>query len=220
MIRPMLIAAVGVVWLACSGPAHAQDDVVLHIIADKSVVMPGESVKLQLWARLEPGVGAPSLWNLPGSPPEWGTVHALHSISFNVYLVGATAKWSEYQIGPGKSFGSFGAPIFASNGLFKNVLYHDYITYQLTENLLYSVTLTPQSYEATTLWLVPDNPSSKPVVMLDLPSQPKPMGSVWSFAGENLAIQIVPAPGVLGALGLLAAWGTRRRRWARFTHRP
>jgi hypothetical protein len=99
MRRTMIQMVVGLATLCGAMPAFAQQsspigEMVLYATLDKSTLLPGESVKVSMWAKLEPGVGTPVQYiNQVGT---WdATVWAYRSAHFNLLVNGPDGNWVE-----------------------------------------------------------------------------------------------------------------------------
>jgi len=197
-------------WLmGCALTAFGQKTVTIHLKPDKTVMQPEDVLTIEIWGRLDPGVGSQVLWNPGnGNPIELGTVEALGIAQFWVSVGEQPVKWLGWTPGPGTAFPL--SPKFGSNAV---VVGCGASAVKQTDNLLLTVTLQLANPVEGVLNFVPWNPGYSNVVVLSVPSQPNVVGDAWTLLGEPLQIQVIPTPGV-AFLPMLAAIATiaRRRR--------
>ncbi len=184
-----------------SGKKAFAETVTLHVKADKSVLLPGEHLTLDVFARLDPGVGAPSFWYPPnGGSPIPGTVAALGGFGGH-FLVSEreVSIWSDFKKNP--QLAQSTPPSFASDGIFWINLFNEPSVFS-TDTLLFSVSITLKDYSPGQVIFMED-PSAWGMAgpYLDVPGYGY-QGNYWTLIHEPLIIPIVPSPGAacLGAV--------------------
>ncbi len=76
--------------LACSGSAEL---ITIYAVPNKTVIGFGEELQLDLYAKLDPGIGGEVLWYPPnGDPPKLGIVAALGKVGFDMRIRGITGS--------------------------------------------------------------------------------------------------------------------------------
>jgi hypothetical protein len=187
----------------------AQETITIHIKPDKTVMQLDDTLKLEFWAKLDPGIGAQVLWN-PGNgfPPEWGIVLSHDTTQFLMQVGPQPVKWLGFKPGPGIYFptGFKSAPNGLGIGATGPGLYE-------SDTLLFTISLKLKDPVPGTLSFGNYYSPYVSGPSLSVPSQPTPVPDWWTFVGEPLEIQVIPAPGV-SALALVAgvALASRRRR--------
>jgi hypothetical protein len=198
--------------VVCYSATSGQETITLTVKADKQVVAPGESLKIEVWARLDPGVGSATTWNpLQGGPPEPGVVTQLGLTQFDLFIDNQTVKWTNWTLGPDAQFFGNGAPNFGPGGIFKNTVG---MKISATDNFLYSATMLIQPGNLGPMYFSPEtNPIFTQLVGLSVASQPTIVLDAWTFVGVPMQIQVIPAPSV-STLSLVAGVlvASRRRR--------
>jgi hypothetical protein len=183
------ILVVLMVLTALGTRAYADGTITIHLKPDKEVMQLNDTLKVEVWAKLDPGVGAQVLWNPGnGNPLEWGTVMSTMITQFWITVGPQQVVWEGYILGPNISFpgGVFksgpNAVVIAAGGPGQ---YQD-------DTLLVTLFLKLKAPQKGILNFVPHNNTAAPnAAALKVASKPTVVGDPRTIVGVPLQIQVV-----------------------------
>jgi hypothetical protein len=201
-----------------SAPGRAQTTIptgtmMLYTTIDKATLAPGESVNIEVWAKIDPGVGTPV--KLIGPTNTWdATVKGFGSAHFNLLVDGPKGGWAFFDFNPDLmkiTSITYGENILGNIALIQQTP----VKTEADPILLGTTAWTPNEYvPGTTVDFNMQWIASAGKVILDIPDLGTQGGVFWPpSVGPASSLTIIPAPGVvwlLGAAGVLTR--DRRRR--------
>jgi hypothetical protein len=220
-IRHCMMVTTGLAGPIAGGGVRASaETITFHATADKTTVLPGEIVTMNLYAKLDPGPGEMGMWVPPPGQgdPQPGMVAGIAGVGFSMTIEGYPVKWAGYQSNPALYFNKEQA-IFWSGGLYKSNFYNwlkpdGTPNYVAQDNWLITLKFSftgDEQGQATVLGPMSDMGGG---VWFDVPGQSKLVSGKYDPILEPLVFTIIPSPGVHAGFvaPALIALATRRRR--------
>jgi len=169
--------------------ANADGTITIHLKPDKGVMQLSDTLKVEVWAKLDPGVGAQVLWYPPfGYPPEWGTVVGTSLTQFMISMGPQPIDWEGYVPGPGIYFPA--GFKYSANGCAIAATGHGL---RQDDTLIVTLHIRLKDPQEGVLNLTPYNPGAGNFAALKVASTPNQVSDPRTIVGVPLQIQIVAA---------------------------